>query len=370
MWEQSLKGSEALQFLVALTETANPSGGKTTLCLGQPKQNPPGWSSAGLGWLLIHHLLSHFMRFGHNCTSLGRRWSCGTFLRSNPWGRVCGTTARRCWREPLEGSCSTLVINEISSYWENKHQRKEPTTISDLSLRKDVSVIVGSTENNSLVTGSAGTGGGNHTCRALLQIHRACQGGSHLPKTAGNTAGGGHGWCRGCGWLWMGFVETRSVVLALPLSKTRHWALQWCLGAVPSTPQWFLPFWAALAVSCTFRYRSRQCQVSITLSTLLWLLSTQLPLLSTLCPTQDLTNGRTTDVLLPVPSLTLAPDALRAEVPPVLPIKANFSENKYITQSIVDEHPNIFALTFSTFYKKGSERTTSKFFNAIRFSQI
>lgn len=53
-----------------------------------------------------------------------------------------------------------------------------------------------------------------------------------------------------------------------------------------------------------------------------------------------------------LPSLTPAPDALGAEVPPVFPIKVNFSENKYITQSIADEHPNVFALTFSTLYKK------------------
>lgn len=132
-------------------------------------------------------------------------------------------------RVPQEGSSSsTPVINEASSYCENKHQRKEPTTITDLSRRKDVSVIVGSTENNSLVTGAAGTGGGNHTCRALLQIHRAGRGGSHLLKAAGSTAGGGYGWRRGCGWLWMGFVETRSVVLALPLSKTRRSAPHWC----------------------------------------------------------------------------------------------------------------------------------------------
>lgn len=53
------------------------------------------------------------------------------------------------------------------------------------------------------------------------------------PKGAGSRAGGGYGWCRGCGWLWMGFVETRSVVLALPLSKTRHWAPQWCQWDCP-----------------------------------------------------------------------------------------------------------------------------------------
>lgn len=70
----------------------------------------------------------------------------------------------QCCREPLEGSSSTLVINEVSSYCLNKHQRKEPTTITDLSCRKDISVIVGSTENNSSVTGAAGAGGGNHTC--------------------------------------------------------------------------------------------------------------------------------------------------------------------------------------------------------------
>lgn len=52
---------------------------------------------------------------------------------------------------PEESSSSTLVINEASSYCKNKHQRKEPTTITDLSRRKDISVIVGSTENNSLV---------------------------------------------------------------------------------------------------------------------------------------------------------------------------------------------------------------------------
>lgn len=37
---------------------------------------------------------------------------------------------------------------------------------------------------------------------------------------------------------------------------------------------------------------------------------------------------------------------------PVFPFKANFSENKYITQSILDEHPNMFALTFPTLYEK------------------
>lgn len=88
-----------------------------------------------------------------------------------------------------------------------------------------------------------------------------------------------------------------------------------------------------------------------------------------LFPTQELTKGGTTDVL-PVPSLTPAPDALGTEVPPVFPIKAYFSENKYITQSIADEHLNVFASTFSTLYKKGIKRITSKFFNAIGFSQI
>lgn len=57
----------------------------------------------------------------------------------------------------------------------NKHQRKEPTTTADLSRRKEFSVIVGNTENNSSVTGAAGTGGGNHRWRALLQIHGAKQ---------------------------------------------------------------------------------------------------------------------------------------------------------------------------------------------------
>lgn len=33
-------------------------------------------------------------------------------------------------------------------------------------------------------------------------------------------------------------------------------------------------------------------------------------------------------------------------------IKTNFWENKYITQSILDEHPNVFSLAFSTVYEK------------------
>lgn len=52
------------------------------------------------------------------------------------------------------------------------------------------------------------------------------------------------------------------------------------------------------------------------------------------------------------PWLTPAPDALGAEVPSVFSIKADFSDNKYISQSRADEHPNIFVLTFSTLYKK------------------
>lgn len=48
----------------------------------------------------------------------------------------------------------------------------------------------------------------------------------------------------------------------------------------------------------------------------------------------------------------LPPMLWGAKIPPVFPIKTNFSENKYITQSILDEHPNTFALTFSTLYEK------------------
>lgn len=37
------------------------------------------------------------------------------------------------------------------------------------------------------------------------------------------------------------------------------------------------------------------------------------------------------------------------------PIKANFWEKKYMTRSILDEHPNMFTLTFSTLYNKELE---------------
>lgn len=64
-------------------------------------------------------------------------------------------------------------------------------------------------------------------------------GSSHLPKTAGSTAGGGYGWGRGCGWLWMGFAERRSVVLALPLLKDTAVV---AVGLSPPHPNGFCPF--------------------------------------------------------------------------------------------------------------------------------
>lgn len=62
-----------------------------------------------------------------------------------------------------------------------------------LSRRKDLSVIVGSTENISSAIGTAGTNEKKTTRQALLQIHRARPLGSHLPKYVGNTAGKGTG---------------------------------------------------------------------------------------------------------------------------------------------------------------------------------
>lgn len=291
------------------------------------------------------------MKFAHNCTCLGRRWSCGTFLRSNPWGRGCGTVEGTV---PLEGSTSsTLVINELSSCWENKHQRKEPTTITDLSLRKDISVIVGSTENNSSVMGAAGTGGGNHTGWALLQIHASVAPTS--PKTAGNTAGGGYGWCRGCGWLWMGFVETRSVVLALPSQKQSTQHRTGVKGVSPPHPDGFSPseqLWKWFAHSNTAPH-SAMLHTQTQLHTMPHLHHTEHLALIAFNTHWCFSQFRTSQIYVPpVPLLTPAPDALEAEVPPVFPIKVNFSEDKYMTQSIVDEHTNVFALTFSTLYKK------------------
>lgn len=54
---------------------------------------------------------------------------------------------------------------------------------------------------------------------------------------------------------------------------------------------------------------------------------------------------------------------------PVFPIKANFSENKYITQSILDEHPNMFALTFPTLYEKEIRELRANFLMPSGFSE-
>lgn len=269
-----------------------------------------------------------------------------------------------CWREPLEGSSSTPVINEISNYRENKRQRKEPTTITGLSHRKDISVIVGSTENNSSVTGAAGTGGGNHTRRALLQIHRARQRGSYLPKNCWQ-----HSWRRI--WvvqrLWMasdGLCCNKICGFSAPSLKNT------ALGT--AVVSWDRPLHTPM-VSALLSSSGRVLHTQTRLHTTPRLHHAEHLALIAFNTHRSSSQPRTSQMVGP-PMLPLShhshlpPDALGAEVPPVFPIKANFSENKYITPSTV-EHPNVFALTCSTLYKKGSRRITSKFFNAIRFSE-
>lgn len=140
------------------------------------------------------------------------------------------------------------------------------------------------------------------------------------PKGAGSRAGGGYGWCRGCGWLWMGFVETRSVVLALPsLQNTALGTTVVSVGLSPPHSDGFCPFkqlWQCFACSDTAPHNATSplhlapCTDCFQHTPVLF-------------PTQALTKDGTTDAP-PVAPPTPAPDALGGRNSPSFPLQSQF----------------------------------------------